>query len=134
MTKAQLRAYKELRRERDQLADMIDDIEAVMYGPRAIRMDGMPRGGSASGGGPTEALATRHLDLAQQYQEKIDLLTERLAEIEQAIEVLEPRERTLIRLYYIEGLVWEEVCIKMAYSWRQVHRIHSHALEKLKNA
>ena len=134
MTKAQLRAYKELRRERDQLASMIGDIEAVMYGPRAIRMDGMPHGSSGNTGGPTEAMATRHIDLLRQYQEKVDMLTERLAEIEQAIEVLEPRERTLIRLHYIEGLVWEEVCIKMAYSWRQVHRIHSHALEKLKNA
>lgn len=134
MTKAQLRAYKELRRERDQLADMIDDIEAVMYGPKAVRLDGMPRGGSGGTGGPTAELATRHIDLVRQYTDKVTLLTDRLAEIEKAIEVLEPRERTLIRLHYIEGLVWEEVCIKMAYSWRQVHRIHAKALEKLKNA
>jgi RNA polymerase sigma factor (sigma-70 family) len=134
MTKAQLRAYKDLRQERDYLAQMIEDIEAVMYGPRAVRMDGMPRGGSGSTGGPTAELATRHLDLVQQYTEKVTLLTERLAEIEQAIEVLEPRERTLIRLHYIEGMVWEEVCIKMSYSWRQVHRIHAKALEQLKMA
>ena len=134
MTKTQLRAYKDLRRERDHLARMIDDIEAVMYGPRAVRMDGMPRGGSASGGGPTEELATRHLDLVRQYTEKVDQLTDRLAEIEQAIEVLDPCERTLIRLHYIEGLIWEEVCIKMSYSWRQIHRIHAKALEKLKTA
>lgn len=134
MTKAQLRAYKELRRERDQLASMIGDIEAVMYGPKAVRMDGMPRGGSGGTGGPTAELATRHIDLVRQYTDKVTLLTERLAEIEQAIEVLEPRERTLIRLYYITGLTWEEVCIEMSYAWRQVHRIHAKALEKLKTA
>ena len=134
MTKERLRAYKDLRQERDQLAKMLGDIEAVMYGPRASRMDGMPRGGSGSTGGPTEALATRHIEIEMHYKEKVSQLTALLDEIEQAIEGLDPRERTLIRLHYIEGRIWEEVCIEMAYSWMQVHRIHAKALEKLKTA
>ena len=134
MTKERLRAYKDLRQERDQLAKMLGDIEAVMYGPRASRMDGMPRGGSGGTGGPTEALATRHIEVEQRYREKVAELTALLDEIEQAIEALDPRERTLIRLHYIEGRIWEEVCIEMSYSWMQVHRIHAKALEKLKTA
>jgi hypothetical protein len=43
-------------------------------------------------------------------------------------------EIALIRLHYIEGRIWEEVCIEMAYSWMQVHRIHAKALEILKTA
>lgn len=134
MTKEELRVYKDLRRERDQLAKMLADIEAVMYGPRASRMDGMPRGGSGKAGGPTEELVTRHIELERQYKAKVAELTDRLDRIEQALEVLDPRERTLIRLHYIEGCIWEEVCIEMAYSWMQVHRIHAKALEKLKMA
>ena len=134
MTKERLRAYKDLRQERDQLAKMLGDIEAVMYGPRASRMDGMPRGGLVSTGGPTEELATRHIEVEARYREKVAQLTALLDEIEQSIEVLDPRERTLIRLHYIEGRIWEEVCIEMSYSWMQVHRIHAKALEKLKTA
>lgn len=134
MTKAELRAYKDLRKERDQLAKMLGDIEAVMYGPRAVRLDGMPRGGSGGSGGPTAELATRHIEIEKRYLEKVAELTQLLDAIEKAIEVLDPRERTLIRLHYIEGLVWEEVCIEMSYAWRQVHRIHAKALEKLKTA
>jgi hypothetical protein len=38
----------------------------------------------------------------------------------------------LIRLYYIDGLTWEKVCVDINYSWRQTHRLHSEALKKIK--
>jgi RNA polymerase sigma factor (sigma-70 family) len=65
------------------------------------------------------------------YRQKAAELSTALAEIEDAIEVLEPRERTLIRLHYAQGLTWEEVCVAMNYSWRQIHRIHAKALALL---
>ena len=73
-----------------------------------------------------------HDELLQLYQTKVAELTAKLEEIEAAIEPLAPRERTLLRLYYINGLTWEQVCVAMSYSWMQVHRIHSKALEALK--
>ena len=51
---------------------------------------------------------------------------------EKAIEALEPTARMLLRFRYIDGLPWEEVCVRMNYSWRQTHRMHSKALEALK--
>lgn len=131
MTKEQLKAYRAIKLERDQLADMIKDLEATLYGPKAQALDGLPRGG-AGPGRPTEENAIKHADLLSIYKRKDAELTAALAEIEKAIEVLEPRERTLIRLHYAQGLTWEEVCIAMSYSWRQVHRIHAKALEALR--
>ena len=54
--------------------------------------------------------------------------------IESMISELPEREKLLLRLKYIDGLTWEEVCVKMNYSWRQTHRIHSEALKALNMA
>jgi RNA polymerase sigma factor (sigma-70 family) len=131
MTKAQLRAYRDIKLERDRLEKMVDTLERSLYGPRSPRFDGMPRGGSGHSS-PTEDAAIKHADLLARYQQKTAELTQALIEIENTIECLDPRERTLIRLYYAEGLTWEEVCVEMHYEWAQIHRIHAKALEKLK--
>lgn len=102
-----------------------------MYGPRAQRLDGMPRSGSGENY-VTEERIDRKDELLALYKEKEAELDEKLLIIERAIEKLEPRERRLVRLHYIDGLTWEQVAVEMTYSWRQVHRIHGEALEKLK--
>ena len=131
MTKEQLRAYRDIKLERDKLATMIEDVESVLYSPRASKLDGMPHGGSAPGSIVEEA-AIKHTELLEKYRRKVTELSAALVDIENAIEVLDPRERTLIRLYYAQGLTWEEVCVAMNYSWRQIHRIHAKALEALR--
>lgn len=132
MTKEQLKAYRSLKLERDHLADRIKELEAELYSPKTSRFDAVPRGGS-SPGSAVETAAIRHAELLERYESKVAELSAALIEIEEAIEVLEPRERTLIRLHYTEGLTWEEVCVRMCYSWRQIHRIHAKALESLRN-
>jgi len=132
VTKEQLRAYRDIRKERDDLKEMIEELEGRMYGPRAQQLDAVP----SSNHQPistVEIAAINHADLLERYWVKVAELDEALAEIEAAIETLQPRERTLIRLYYAQGLTWEEVCVEMNYSWRQIHRIHGAALEALKN-
>jgi RNA polymerase sigma factor (sigma-70 family) len=68
------------------------------------------------------------------YNETIQRLTGQLAEIERAIETLEPRERQAIRMHYIDGMTWEEIGYKMYYERSQIFRIRKAAIEKLKNA
>lgn len=129
MTKAQLRAYRDIKLERDRLEAMVAALE---YGPSGLRLDGMPRSGKI--GDPTGSQAIDHTQVRDLYKQKVAELDQAIVEIEAVIECLEPRERTLIRLYYIEGLTWEEVCVSMSYSWRQIHNIHRKTLEKLKEA
>lgn len=132
MTKNELKRHKDLKRERDHLIKLIGELEAVMYGPKATNYSGMPHGaGFDNNGGPTAELAMRHIELQNKYTEKVQQLNDSLLAIESAIEVLPPRERMLIRLYYIQGLTWEQVCIAMSYEWAQVHRIHALALQML---
>ena len=132
MTKAQLRAYKDLRRERDSLARLIGELEETIYSPKGQQLHGMPRNGSGAPS-PTENLAIKHMELVSRYQETVELLAAQMAEIEDAIQVLEPRERTIIRLHYFQGLPWEQVAVEMGYTWRHVHRLHGKALERLQS-
>lgn len=131
MTKEQLKAYRDLKRERDDLERRKKELEAVMYGPRSQRLDGMPRGGSGENYVQEERMDQKD-ELLALYEAKEAELDAALVAIEKAIEKLAPRERQLVRLHYIDGLAWEQVAVEMTYSWRQVHRIHSDALEKLK--
>lgn len=52
---------------------------------------------------------------------------------EREIRLLPEREARLIRLRYFEAISWEQICIEMNYSWRQVHYIHASALKLLNN-
>jgi RNA polymerase sigma factor (sigma-70 family) len=132
VTKEQLRAYRAIRLERDKLLDMLRELETTIYSPAIPKLDPAP-GGGCNGASPVEIAATKHDELRTRYLQKVAELEDAMAKIEAAILVLDPTERTLVRLYYIKGKTWEEVCVEMSYSWRQVHRIHAKALEKLRD-
>ena len=132
MTKEQLRAYRAIRLERDKLLDMLRELETTIYSPAIPKLDPAP-GGGRNGASPVEIAATKHDEMRTRYLQKVAELEDDMAKIEAAILVLDPTERTLVRLYYIKGKTWEEVCVEMSYSWRQVHRIHAKALEKLRD-
>lgn len=71
------------------------------------------------------------VDLQNEINEQLQKYYERVKNIEQAIEALPPREALLIRLRYLEQMRWEEICVEMNYSWRQIHYIHAEALKML---
>ena len=79
-----------------------------------------------------KTLTALDYDIDELYLPKKTALLRELERIEQAIETLGPTERTLMRLRYIEGLSWQEVCDRIHYSWQQTHRIHANALIKLR--
>lgn len=66
------------------------------------------------------------------YRSKLADLIEGQLRIEKAIEGLEPIERELIRLRYIDGLEWIDVAAEIHYEWTQTHRIHARALKMIK--
>lgn len=131
MTKERLRKYRQIERERKQLLEKLEEVEAALYYPKIQQMTDMPRGGLKEGN-PQEDLAIHHIELQRQYNAKlVELAAEQLA-IEQAIESLDPTARMVMRYRYIDGLKWEEVCVKIDYSWTQTHHIHGEALKQLK--
>lgn len=108
MTKEQLRQYRSIKIEVSQIERRIEELEGV----------GQP--------GILQPLQ----DL---YREKLEQLVSGQLRIEKAIEGLNPTERELMRLRYIDGAEWTEVAETIHYEWTQTHRIHAKALAKIKN-
>ena len=79
-----------------------------------------------------ELMVARHIELQERYEAKIAEMTKEMLLIEAAIDALDPTARMLLRYRYLDGLKWEEVCVRMNYSWMQTHRIHANALNQLK--
>lgn len=130
--KTWLRSYRAKKLEADHLASLIESMEAKMYHPKAVRLDRVGGASSSEGGGSPERLAIKHIEMVDKYREKLaDLRAEQML-IETTIEQLEDEtERDLMRLYYMEGLTWEEVAVAIHFGWRHTHRIHSRVLAKL---
>ena len=123
--KEYLRSYRRaVKREKD-ILDEIQRLRTDKMFPSVVN-DGMPRGRSQSDlsdyiailDEQIELLKTERLEKARCYQK-----------IERQIKQMENEdEQEVLRLRYITGLKWEEVAVRMSYSWKHIHRIHSSAL------
>ena len=129
-TKLWLRSYRAKKLEADHLGRLIKQLEEEMYHPKTTRFDKIP-GSTHGAGSPTERLAIKHLSLVDKYKAMRDELLDGQMEIEETIAELNETERLLFRCRYIDGMTWEEVAVAISYSWRQMHTIHSRALDKL---
>lgn len=129
--KEYLKSYRRaIKREQD----ILDEIQRLrldkMFPP--VVNDGMPHGSSHSDLSDYAAILDEQIDLLKEERlEKVRCYQK----IERQISQMENEdEQEVLRLRYILGMKWEEVAVKMDYSWRQIHRIHSAALLNLKIA
>ena len=127
--KKKLHSYRDLLAEYEQIKLELEKVEAFMTAPRGSNLDGMPR--SPGGGDSILGVVSHHITLQEKYKAQLYKLAAAQAEIENLIDGLEPGERRLMRCRYIDGMAWEEVCVKIGYSWRQTHNIHARILAKL---
>lgn len=126
--KTALKSYRALKREHDDLVRRREEIEASILG--SPRLDGMPHGGSVSN--PTATIGAALAELSALYDGKASQLAAAMILVEDMIDHLaDPTQRMIARLYYIDGLTWEQVCVAANYSWRQTHRIHAALLDEL---
>lgn len=127
--KEYLKSYRRAVKREQDILEEIQRLRLDKMFPSVVN-DGMPHGSS-------------HSDLSDYMaiiDEQIELLKEECLEkvrcyqrIERQIRQMENEdEQEVLRLRYILGLKWEEVALKMNYSWKQVHRIHSSALKSFK--
>lgn len=128
--KEYLRKYLEAKRMQEVLEREIDELRLDRMIPGSPAQDGMPHG---SGGGDLSGYAARLDDLDQKLRTQMYKKIQIRAEITERIDAMENEtESLLLRLRYIHGLKWEEVAVKMDYSWKQIHRLHSKALNNFK--
>lgn len=127
--KTVLSRYLEVKRERDQLARMLQDMESRIYAAGVPPYDGMPR--SSGVGDPTGNNATQHETLKARYRAKVVELDRIGVSFEDLIAPLSANERMLLRYRYIGGLTWEQVATEMNYCLRNVFKLHKACLDKL---
>lgn len=128
--KEYLRKYLEAKRMQEVLEREIDELRLDRMIPGSPAQDGMPHG---SGGGDLSGYVARLDELDQKLRAQMYKKIQIRAEITERIDAMENEtESLLLRLRYIHGLKWEEVAVKMDYSWKQIHRLHSKALNNFK--
>lgn len=72
------------------------------------------------------------VDLEKQINDEIDHFVDLKKEIHDVIEAVKsPDQRLVLRCRYIEFLTWEKTAEIMNYSIKQIHRIHSAALQNV---
>ena len=127
--KDHLNQYRQLVAEKLQIQQEMQRIEMETTAASAPNMDGMPRGSGVSD--PTAARAFARIRIRERYEAQLAELDRAQLELEHLIGSLDPVERRVMRYRYMQGLQWEAVCAAMNYSWRQTHKIHARALDKL---
>lgn len=135
MDKADLKNYRALLREKQQLEDQLRVLESSMYSPKGQRFSSTPRASSGFNRTMADPVA-RHIELESLYREELAEKEALQLAIERAIASLpDVGERLVLRFRYIEGRGWPAVIREMqkeGFSERTTYRLHGLALLKLK--
>ena len=135
MDKSELLNYRALVLEAAQLRDLLFhlSVERYSFPAPASHEDARP---SRSKAASFEGRVIRYSEAVEIYERKLADIDARTVAVECAVGALtDPVERLVMRLRYIEGQRWVNVCVELqalGYSERQVYRLHGAALEKLK--
>lgn len=135
MDKIDLKNYKALVVEVQQLKDQLHILEGSLYSPRGQLFTSTPRVPSGTRS-TMDGAVEMHMDLERLYREKLAEKEAQQLAVERAIQALpDPAERLIMRERYIAGRGWYAVVKKAAMlglSERTVYRLHGLALLKLK--
>lgn len=123
--KEYLQSYRSAVISETQIKEEIDQLRMDKMFPGLIQ-DGMPHG---SGGSDLSAYAAKLDELLGELEEQMNERIQLRREIVRKIECIESEtEKAVLRYRYIHMLKWEEIAVKMSYTWQHIHRIHGKAL------
>ena len=127
--KEYLQSYRSAVIAETQIKEEIDQLRMDKMFPGLVQ-DGMPHG---SGGSDLSAYAAKLDELLIELKDQMDKRIQLRREIVKKIEAMDSEtEKAVLRYRYIHMLKWEEIAVKMEYSWQHVHRIHGKALSHFK--
>lgn len=113
----------------DHLKDQIATLELRRISPRSTAYGSERVQSSTKGDIQLEQIA-RIDDLLEKYRNELNYALDLQAEFEKLMLQLEPNEKTIMRYYYIDGMIWEEIWQKTGYSTRHLLRINKRILEE----
>lgn len=126
--KEYLNRYKTAVKKYNSLQEQEERIRAEM-GPGAIEYSGMPKAHKKTDLSDymvrLEKILYKIADKKREMQEIRLEIEDKITDIDDGI------QSRVLYLRYIRFLKWEDICVEIGYSWRQVHRAHSQALKKM---
>lgn len=125
LDKKTLKQYQSLLKEIEQLETEKRDL----YHIPAVKITDMPKAHRQK---DLSDLMPKFERLQNKIGDRIDKSITLRNEIEDSISSLEPAERVLMRLRYIDGKSWEQIALEMHYSYRHTTKLHGIILAKLK--
>lgn len=127
--KEYLKGYQRALREIDRVRELLLELQIDKMCP-SLTQDGMPHGSGTSDlsgyMAKKENLEMRLLKAQEKALNELDDITDHIDRLrdDNEIDVLFNR--------YIKNMGWEEIAVKMGYSWQWIHKIHSSALKNLR--
>lgn len=117
------RIYLKIKSLEEQKQSLIETTQSA----KAIEYSDMPKGSKQTDLSDYIAKLER---LFEEIEDKKQELNNLRLDIESKIMKLQDGvESDLLRKRYIEFKKWEQICVEMNYSWKQIHRIHGKALK-----
>jgi len=124
--KEYLKSYKKLCDKLKSLEDQLQSLREVEQSAKIKRLSDMPKAHMQTDLSDImvkiEAIYTKIVRLRSECLEKKLEIESRIADMPDGIEA------DILRKRYLEFKSWEEICVELNYSWRQIHYIHSGAL------
>lgn len=125
---AYLKKYKYAILDEKMILEEIQRLRADKMFP-SLAMDGMPHGNGTSDLSEYAARLDEEINkLKVQRLEKVKIYSDISSRIRR---VEDDNQRALLMCRYIKGMSWEDIAVKLNYTWRHVHRIHSQALDSI---
>lgn len=128
--KKYLNRYRESGRKIINLQEELQALREVEQSAKIQQLSDMPKGS-----GRQQDIAVVLIGI-EKLQKRIDDEIIKSVNVRVEIEntllnVSDAQEAKVLRLRYIDMMKWEEICVQMNYSWKQIHRVHKRALENL---
>ena len=128
-----LKRASSLRRRAESARQTMDEIAAAIDGIGAVVYDKV--GGSAEMEHGDDALSERlcRLEAARaRYAARMDDFARQAERVDVLLDMLpDSRHAVLLRLHYVDGMTWEEVCADMHYSYSMMMCLRISALLSL---
>lgn len=107
-------------------------LQSMLSSVQAIRYDGIRVDSTSSGEAPFVKRIEKVIELEEKINNEIDSLVDLKEKIRATIEkVANPDLKLLLLLRYVNHMSWEEIAVKMNYTVRNIHFMHSNALKEV---
>ena len=130
MTKDDLKEYTSIKKELKQIQFKLKELEERKTSIKSMIISDM-NVQTSHNNNSIEDLLIKIEECIEEYNKKEIKLYNKQLEIENCINSLEPTERIIMRLRYIEGKTFEQIAVDLNYSWRHTIRIHGKILQKI---